>query len=476
MHMRFTEQPFTVGRVLAGRFRIVRPLGFGGMGTVFEVEHELTRHRRALKLLHPQMAEMPGVVERFLREASAAGRIGNAHIVETFDAGRLDTGEPYIVMELLQGRSLAEVLHEGGPLELSRACELLVQACDGIGAAHAAGIVHRDLKPENLFLADPNESFVKILDFGISKFDAALTGVEGLTLEGSPMGTPYYMSPEQLRGQKTVDARTDVYALGVVLYECLTARRPFEAESLPELIFRIVEGQWLAPSELRPGLPTATDEILRKAMALDPAERFASAKELARAVAGVQSCPERTLLLSDAPVQGSSFPAVASTELVPALTPGVFSSTSAMVATAKRRKRVSRPGVILGVSLVALVTIGVVFWASMRSRTGTTPSGAALPLATAEAPFDPSSTSDTSKQVLAEVPTAPAEAADAPVKQVPGAIGAEPQPSWRNPPAQRPANASPSRATGIPSRAAPSNAAATSRAASQGLAEDNPFK
>ena len=154
------NQRFAPGQVLAGKLRIVRLLGAGGMGAVFEVEHELTRHRRALKLLHPQMAGIPSVVERFLREASAAGRIGNRHIVETFDAGRLDTGEPYIVMELLTGRTLADVLEQRGPLSIDAACEIVIQACDAVSAAHAAGIVHRDLKPENLFLCGPDASFV----------------------------------------------------------------------------------------------------------------------------------------------------------------------------------------------------------------------------------------------------------------------------------------------------------------------------
>lgn len=296
-------QPLRVGTVVAGKLRIIRQLGAGGMGTVFEVEHELTRHRRALKLLHAQMKTIPDVVERFLREASAAGRIGNPHIVETFDAGLLDTGEPYIVMELLEGKTLADLLDESGPLDLKRACEIVMQACDAVHSAHAAGIVHRDLKPENLFLTGADESFVKILDFGISKFDVGKTGVEGLTLEGAPIGTPNYMSPEQIKGETEIDARTDVYALGVVLYECVTGRRPFESGNLLKLIHLVSFGNCAPPSKLRPGLPTTVDLVVGKAMSLDRNQRYSSAQELAGALSRLLQSLPPAMLEATVPIQ-----------------------------------------------------------------------------------------------------------------------------------------------------------------------------
>src|SRR5882672_9124062 len=263
------------GTVVAGKLRIERTLGVGGMGIVYEVEHQLTRHRRALKILHARVARLPSVVERFVREASAAARIGNAHVAETFDAGQLETGEPYLLMELLDGETLDQRLRRTGPIDPGELADLVSQACDGVQAAHDAGIVHRDLKPENVFLTTKDGApFVKVLDFGISKFDADRTGTLGITTEGSVMGTPYYMSPEQVRGAPTTDARTDVYALGVMLYECACGVRPFDGRSIEQLAVLIHVGKPTPLAERRPSLPPAFCEIVHRAMAVDREQRF----------------------------------------------------------------------------------------------------------------------------------------------------------------------------------------------------------
>ncbi len=268
------------GTVLAGRFRVVRCMGVGGMGSVYEIEHELTKHRRALKMLHAVMAQNTAVVERFLREASAAGRVGNQHIVETFDAGKLESGEPYLVMEMLRGQTLSDRIARG-PMPIAEVVDLIGQACDGVQAAHEAGIVHRDLKPDNLFVIDvEGRPFVKILDFGISKFDPGKTGGHALTQEGAALGTPYYMSPEQIRGEIKLDARTDVYALGVILYECIAGQRPFEAEALTQLAVLIHVGKPPPLSQLRPDLPPGLAELVARAMATDPAQRVQTARDL----------------------------------------------------------------------------------------------------------------------------------------------------------------------------------------------------
>jgi serine/threonine-protein kinase len=278
------------GTLIAGKLRLIRTLGAGGMGVVYEVEHEITKHHRALKVLHAYAAEQPGVVERFLREASAAGRVGNAHVAETFDAGQLDSGEPYLLMELLDGETLDQLLQRKGPLDPGHLADLIHQACEGVQAAHDAGIIHRDLKPENLMVVTRSGApFVKILDFGISKFDAERTGSLKLTTEGLVMGTPYYMSPEQVRGSSTIDARTDIYALGVILYECVTGARPFEAATVQHLAVLIHEGKPVPLVQRRAALPPAFYEIVTRAMAADRDQRFESARALAQALAPLRA-------------------------------------------------------------------------------------------------------------------------------------------------------------------------------------------
>jgi serine/threonine protein kinase len=224
-----------------------------------------------------------------VREASADARIGNPHIAETFDAGRLETGEPYILMEFLEGETLDRRLTHAGPFAPEDLIDLVGQACKGIQAAHEAGIVHRDLKPENLFVTTRDgKPFVKILDFGISKFDAGRTGVSSLTATGSTVGTPYYMSPEQVRGERSIDARTDVYALGVILYECASGVRPYDARAIEPLVVLIHEGKAVPLRERRPALSQDFCDIVHRAMAVERDERFHTARSLSEALASLR--------------------------------------------------------------------------------------------------------------------------------------------------------------------------------------------
>jgi serine/threonine-protein kinase len=284
------EPVFPPGAVVAGKLHVVRKLGAGAMGTVYEVEHALTRHRRALKVLHVDAS--PAVVERFVREATAAARIASPHIAETLDAGRLESGQPYLLMELLEGETLETRVQREGPIPLRELAGLIQQACEGVQAAHDAGIIHRDLKPENLFVTTrEGRPFLKILDFGVSKFDERRTGAPGITREGAMIGTPFYMAPEQIQGGSQVDAQTDVYALGVILYECACGARPFDAPFVEQLAVLIHLGKPLPLEQRQPALPAAFCDVVRCAMARSPAIRFGSARALAAALDPFRTVP-----------------------------------------------------------------------------------------------------------------------------------------------------------------------------------------
>ncbi len=279
------------GQLLLGKLEVIRLLGAGGIGAVYEVEHRLTRHRRALKVLHPQMSQHPEMVERFVREASAAGRIGNPHIIETYDAGQLETGAPYLVMELLEGLPLADCLRRNGRLDFGPAAQLLRETALAIHAAHSKGIVHRDLKPDNLFVLERDGlPFVKVLDFGVSKFESSPAAVS-MTQDGSAIGTPLYMAPEQMRHARAVDGRADVYALGVILHECLTATTPYTGQNFAELAAQVLSGGAPAARTLRPEMPGELSALISKAISLQPEQRHATALEFADALLPFVSIP-----------------------------------------------------------------------------------------------------------------------------------------------------------------------------------------
>ncbi len=267
---------------LDGKLEIIRVLGAGGMGVVYEVRHTLTKHRRALKVMTPREANAT-IIKRFLQEASVAGTLDTDYITQIFDAGQLEDGSFYVLMEMLEGDSLREVLDARGKLPAGLACAVVREACRGLRIAHEAGVIHRDLKPENIFLVNTGGDLkVKLIDFGISKFENA-EELTGATETGAILGTPLYMSPEQLRNSKNVDLRTDIYALGVVLYEMVTGRRPFEAESLPELLVKIFTGECVAAGEY-PELDTQLASVIERAMQLDRGARFQTTEELEAAM------------------------------------------------------------------------------------------------------------------------------------------------------------------------------------------------
>jgi serine/threonine-protein kinase len=269
--------------MLDGKYRIERLIAVGGMGAVYLGTHIKLRKRVAIKVLNPQLSSPP-MVERFHREAITASQIGHEGIAQVTDIGTSNDGEPFLVMEYLEGESLASRLRTTGPLALEDACELGCSILSPLAAAHRAGIIHRDLKPDNVFLVRQSRGeMVKLLDFGISR----ASGLESefrLTTTGLVLGTPYYMSPEQARGESEITPAADLYAFGVILYEMLIADVPIRAENYNQLMYRVMMSDFARPRDKRPDLPEPLERIILQAMAQMPEDRQASAVELEQAL------------------------------------------------------------------------------------------------------------------------------------------------------------------------------------------------
>lgn len=281
------------GDLLAGKYRIERVLGRGGMGVVVAAIHETLDERVALKFLLPEALQSREAAERFLREARAAVKIRSEHVARVTDVGTLESGAPYMVMEYLDGVDLARYVENTGPLAVEEALEYVLQACEALAEAHSLGIVHRDLKPANLFRiqrADGTPS-VKLLDFGISKISSPDASI---TRTSSMMGSPLYMAPEQMTSAKNVDARADIWALGIILYELLTGDVPFGGETIPELCAKILTE---APQPLRARRPDVTPELERvilRCLEKDRERRYGSVADLAQELRPF--APERAFL------------------------------------------------------------------------------------------------------------------------------------------------------------------------------------
>jgi serine/threonine-protein kinase len=276
---------FTPGSQFARRFVVERVLGQGGMGIVFAARHLELDELVAIKVMLPEVAANAEAAARFQREARASVRIKSDHIVRVLDVSRLDDGTPYMVMEYLEGENLDEHLRRHGPLNLETAARYLIEACDAIAAAHSIGIVHRDLKPQNLFLAKQGDETnrIKVLDFGISKVSEKLSQCEAtLTHTSSLMGSPLYMSPEQMQSAKTVDHRTDIWALGCVLFELLTKGPPFNAATIPELCAAVLTQPSPSARTLRPDLPAVIDTIIGRCLEKTPEARYATVGHFAQ--------------------------------------------------------------------------------------------------------------------------------------------------------------------------------------------------
>jgi serine/threonine-protein kinase len=277
------------GQILLGKYRIERVLGVGGMGVVVAATHTTLEERVAIKFLLPEALRNPEAVARFLREARAAVRIKSEHVARVTDVGTLETGAPYMIMEYLDGGDLGVLAQKRGAMPFELAVEYILQACEALAEAHGLGIIHRDLKPSNLFVvtrADGSPS-VKVLDFGISKVTGmGASGSDlGMTKTTTIMGSPLYMSPEQMASSRDVDPRTDIWALGAILFELLTGRVPFQADTITQLCAMILQQQAEPLRNHRPDAPEGLQVVIARCLEKDRNRRYANVAELANALA-----------------------------------------------------------------------------------------------------------------------------------------------------------------------------------------------
>ena len=362
----------STGEIIDGKYRTIRLIGEGGMGAVYEAENIRIHRKVAIKVLHAGVAETAEAVQRFEREAQAAGRIGSEHIVEVLDLGNLPSGDRYMVMEFMDGDSLSGRIQKKGRLSPAELYPIAYQLLAALEAAHGAGIIHRDLKPDNVYLLRSRSGvadFVKLLDFGISKFNQ-LSGDSGfsMTRTGAVMGTPYYMAPEQAKGAKDMDHRVDLYAAGVILYEAVTGEVPFNADTFNELLFKIVLEEARPVQTLVPDIDPGFAAIITKAMAREPSARFQSAKEFQQTLehwannagpelAQALRAPPRPGSIADGTGQFAKQPVTATGPALGTGTPGTWSNTGGVTAQLQPPIKRGNAGLIATLSVVAAVMV-----------------------------------------------------------------------------------------------------------------------
>jgi len=404
------------GLTLADKYHLTTLLGQGGMGAVYRGEHVVIGKKVAVKFLHADLAGNEEVVKRFYREAQAAAAIGHDSIIDVLDVGVSPNGEPYLVMEYLEGESLGDMLARTGPVDLAAALGVVEPALRALSAAHAKGIVHRDLKPDNIFVVRQSSGppKIKLIDFGISKF-AEGGNAEKLTQTGSVMGTPSYMAPEQARGASALDHRADLYSMGVILYEMLTGKLPFSGGNFTELIINILTIEPIPPAQAHPGFPIEATPIVMRALAKDPAARFQTAEEMIAEMAVLTAYGGRqerlTRIAADAKkttFAGGSLGEKQSGASGADVAKNVLSQVArsrtpaGWTGTATKPKGANRSLVIV-VAIAAAITVGggitaAVLW-SGSAGTGTPQPAAAIP---AQPPVAPTSVSITVKGAPAD--------------------------------------------------------------------------
>jgi len=406
-----------IGTIVAGKYLLDRVVGQGGMGLVVRATHLQLHQPVAIKFLLPEAARNAETVKRFRREARAAVRLRSEHVARVIDVGALDTGTPYMVLEYLEGTDLESFPR--GQLTIGALVDLLLQACEALAEAHALGIVHRDIKPANFFITrDPGGGlFLKLLDFGVSK-TAGATGK--LTGSQVVLGTPAYMSPEQVRASRRVDPRSDIWSLGVVLYELIEGAPPFDTEAFSAMVLQIVNDP---PGKLTARLPAGLDGVIYRCLEKDPAHRFQSAAELAAALAPYAGSPAQAAITLERTRGLDPGPRRVATCADDAAAPPRSPPTA--LARRWRRALIAAAGILAGVGVVELVILrgdttaarlqdpaAEVFAPAAAEPTGTPTTTLAVPLPVAAPPPAPAS------------PTAPA-AAPAPAPAPPAAPGSD---------------------------------------------------
>jgi eukaryotic-like serine/threonine-protein kinase len=416
------SMPFPPGTVLAGKYRVDRLLGEGGMGWVVVATHLQLEQRVALKFMRSSASAE--AVARFLREARAAARIQSEHVARVSDVGTLEGGAPYLVMEYLEGRDLDALLQATPSLPVDEAIDYAMQACEGLGEVHAAGIVHRDLKPANLFLARRSDGSVrvKLLDFGISKVASAPGGASegGMTSTQALMGSPLYMAPEQMRSSKAVDARADIWSMGVILYEMLGGRSPFNGDTLPQVCARIMAEPPDPLREIRRGVPAALEAVVLRCLEKDAQRRFQDVSALAQALAPFGQADARVAADRIARVARRTQPSSADLRPGAAATTGVnpqrlaIAETAAAFGAPATTSSARRPGAlpfVVGAAVLVvagLVAVGATRGSSIEASRPTGGGSPALGISATGGPTSPGPAAAVLAPAPSEIP-APAE-------------------------------------------------------------------
>ena len=443
--------PVSPGEVLAGKYRVENVLGSGGFGVVVAARHVQMGNRVALKFLLPQVLARPELVARFLREAQAATQIGSEHVARVTDVGTLESGAPYMVMEYLEGQDLSVLLHQRGPLPIPEAVDYVMQGLQALAEAHSRGIVHRDLKPANLFLTKraDGSALVKVLDFGIAK-STPLESLpqSNLTKTGGMMGSPLYMSPEQVRSAKHVDGRSDVWSLGVTIHELLTGAYPFEADTAHGVIASIIADAPRPLREKRPDAPAELEAILLGCFEKDPAKRIPNVAELARRLAPFGTRDSALSLERVSGIAGTRSSALPDAPSASAPVAAGTAKTADPWTTGEPKSSGGRGALVAVGALLAFVAVGGGAFLALRPRSDAAP-GAAPAIATTTAAAATTSAIASPSAPTAEPPAvspvdAPPAASAAPSAKAAAAAPAKPGPAGAAlPKADKPAPAKP---------------------------------